>query len=132
MTKSQLMGPLDGQKWQFWKLPFLKILWIKHIWDISTKFGFLPYFSCFSFFSGISSIKWIWFWLWIKFSNGRHLLIFYSSVSCKILDNSQTSKVFIFFEKQIDIYGFLRGNAYPSYLILVFFVKNRTVIGEKN
>ena len=89
----------------------LGYVWIKKILNISTKFGFLPYFS---FFSGISSKKWIRFWLWIKFLNGRHLLIFYRSVSCKIQDNSKISKIIIYFEKQMDIYRFLRGHVYPS------------------
>ena len=71
------------------------------------------------------------FWLWIKFSNGRHLLIFYCSVSCKILDNRKTSKMFIFFEKQMNVNVFHRGNVYPSYLIFVFLLKKWLLSWEK-
>ena len=116
-------------------LPFyyflvLNYVWKGKIWNISTKFGFLPYFSCFSFFSRISSKIWIWFRLLIKFSNCRHLLIFHRSVSCKILDNCKSSKIVSFFEKMMIIYQFPRGNAYPSNLILVFLLKNGSHYGK--
>ena len=46
--------------------------------------------------------------------NISHLLIFYPSVSCTILDNSQSFRTFLSLKIKLDIYNFLRGNVSQS------------------
>ena len=62
----------------------------------------------------------LWFGHWIKCSNIRHLLIFYRSVSCKILKYKKY------------MHHFLWGNLSKSYKILKFgFVCNTLYIQNK-
>jgi hypothetical protein len=51
------------------------------------------------------------------YSRIHHLLIFYRSVSCKILHNSQTFRIFLSLRIKINLYHFLWGNLSRSYEI---------------